>query len=115
VDGFGRQGGPDLTTIHERGEEHILRSVLDPGAEVAPQYEPWQLTLTDRSEKIGFLLGQEGGKSIFADISGNEFEIDYREIVKRRQIAVSLMPPGLFNLMADGEIADLLFWLSRKR
>lgn len=115
VDGFGKQGGPDLSTIHERGKRHILESILSPGAEVAPQYEPWQLTLADRSSKIGFLLGQKGGNSFFADIAGNEFQVGYREIVRREQIPMSLMPPGLANLMETGEFADLVDWLSRGR
>lgn len=115
VDGFGKQGAPDLSTIHERGQDHLLESILVPGAEVAPQYEPWQLTLKDRSELVGFLLGQKGGKSIFADIAGNEFSVDYRDIVSRRQVAMSLMPPGLVSLMTDEEISDLLFWLGNPR
>ncbi|MEM7698489.1 MAG: PVC-type heme-binding CxxCH protein, partial [Verrucomicrobiota bacterium] len=39
VDGFGRVGGPDLSSIHEQGPRHILRSILEPGAEVSPQYQ----------------------------------------------------------------------------
>ncbi len=115
VDGFGQAGGPDLSSIDERGVEHILRSVLQPGAEVAPQYEPWQLTLNDGSSRIGFLLGQKGGKSIFSDIAGNEFTLDYKDILTREQIAVSLMPEGLANLMSDDDFVFLLRYLSAPR
>lgn len=115
VDGFGRRGGPDLTTIHERGREHVLRSILEPSAEVAPQYEPWRVVLTDGSEKTGFLLGQRGGNSFFADVAGEEFEVDYRDIAKREQLPVSAMPPGLQFLLSDEEMGDLLFYLVGSR
>lgn len=112
--GFGKQGGPDLSDINERGRENIVRSIIDPGAEVAPQYEPWQITLADGTEKVGFLYGQKGKTSFFSDISGNEFQANYNEMVERTRIPVSLMPPGLFLQMSDGEISDLLFWLGQK-
>lgn len=115
VDGFGKLGGPDLTKIAERGREHILHSILDPGAEVAPQYEPWELLLKDRSQRVGFLLGQKGGQSMFADIAGKEFTIDYRDILERKQIAVSLMPPGLHRVMSREDLASLVDWLSNPR
>ncbi|MDF1849449.1 MAG: c-type cytochrome [Verrucomicrobiales bacterium] len=115
VDGFGKQGGPDLTLIGERGRKHILNSIVNPGAEVAPQYEPWELLLKDRSQRIGFLLGQKGGKSFFADIAGNEFTIDYRDILERKQISVSLMPPGLQRIMSREDLASLVDWLANSR
>lgn len=110
--GFGKQGGPDLSTIYERGRAHIVSSIVDPGSEVAPQFEPWKIVLTDGTEKVGFLHGQKGKTSFFTDISGNEFQANYNEIVDRSRIPVSLMPPGLFLQMSDREISDLLFWLS---
>ncbi len=115
VDGFGKQGGPDLSTIYERGERHVLESILKPGAEVAPQYEPWELLLKDHTTQIGFLLGQKGGKSFFADISGKEFEIDYRDILRRKQISISLMPPGLHRTLSQEDLAALVYWLSTER
>lgn len=115
VDGFGRLGGPNLTTIHERGMDHLLRSILEPGAEVAPQYEPWVITLEDRSTKMGFLLGQKGGDSVFADINGAEFTHSYKEIIKREQVSMSLMPPGLLMQMSRGDIKALLVYLMAGR
>ncbi|MEM9281142.1 MAG: PVC-type heme-binding CxxCH protein [Verrucomicrobiota bacterium] len=112
VGSFGRLGGPDLTSIHERGMAHLLSSILEPGAEIAPQYEPWSITLNDGTMKVGFLLGQKGDTSRFADIAGNEFAHSYREILNREQLPMSLMPPGLVNQMSDTDFVSLLRWLS---
>lgn len=108
---FGRQGGPDLSTIGERGREHIVNSIINPSAEIAPQYEPWKLTLEDGSEKVGILLRQKGGNHVYADIAGNEFHINNRTIVSRGQLPISLMPPGLKNTMSDSEFEALVSWL----
>ena len=64
---------------------------------------------------MGFLLGQKAGKSVFADINGEEFVHDFKEIVKREQVPVSLMPPGLILQMSGGEIKALLEWLGAVR
>ncbi|NNE91586.1 MAG: c-type cytochrome [Verrucomicrobiales bacterium] len=110
--GFGKSGGPDLSTIGERGREHIEKSILDPSAEIAPQYEPWKLTLEDGTEKIGFLLSQKGGNHFYADIEGKEFKINNRTIVTREQVPVSLMPPALNLTMPEQDFRDLVDWLS---
>ncbi len=110
--GFGRRGGPDLSNIGQRGRDHILRSILDPSAEIAPQYEAWQLNLVDGTSNIGFLLGERGGNHTYGDATGNQFEISNRDIVTREQVPVSLMPPGLVMTMTNDEIRDLVSWLT---
>ncbi|MCB1091203.1 MAG: hypothetical protein KDL87_06715, partial [Verrucomicrobiae bacterium] len=97
--------------IGQRGKDHILASLLDPSAEIAPQFEPWQMTLSDGSERLGFLLGEQGGNHTYTDIAGNEFLLSNRDIVTRQQVPVSLMPPGLVNLMSNAELRDLISWL----
>ncbi|MCP5541072.1 MAG: c-type cytochrome [Akkermansiaceae bacterium] len=115
AEGFGRQGGPDLSTIGQRGRAHILASILDPSAEIAPQYEPWRLILADGTERIGFLLREEGGNHFYAGIDGEEFQIYNRDIVTRARVPVSLMPPGLTNQMSGEELRALLAWLESLR
>ncbi|MCB1230098.1 MAG: c-type cytochrome [Verrucomicrobiae bacterium] len=110
--GFGRQGGPDLSQIGQRGRDHILRSILDPSAEIAPQYEAWKLDLVDGSTRMGFMLGQQGPNHFYGDATGNQFEIYNRDIVTRAQVPVSLMPPGLVMTMTNDEIRDLVSWLA---
>ena len=90
----------------------ILRSILQPAAEIAPQYEAWQLKLANGETRVGFLLGQKGGASFFSDLTGEEFEISYKDIVEREQVPTSMMPPGLLNTMSNQEAASLLKWLS---
>jgi putative membrane-bound dehydrogenase-like protein len=114
VDGFGRAGGPDLSGIEQRGREHVLRSILTPGAEVSPNYQGWGILLNDGTERMGFLLGQNGGDSRFADLAGEEFVVDYRDIRERRRLDGSLMPMGLPLTMGRSDFAALVDWLVRQ-
>jgi len=109
--GFGRKGGPDLSTIGSRGEKHILNSILNPGAEVAPQYEPWHITLNTGETVTGFLVSENDSKHIYADIAGIQYKISQRDMVKREQLQMSMMPPGLVNIMNDDDLKSLLHYL----
>lgn len=115
--GYGSRGGPDLTGIaseSQRGEAHVIASIVDPSAEVAPQYEAWQLSLKDGTERLVFMLGQQGGKHVYVDIAGKTETIDYRDIVKREQMPVSLMPPHLDKTMTASDMRDLLSFLAQE-
>lgn len=113
--GFGEGGWPDLSTIGERGAEHILTSILYPSAEVVPQYGAWQIQLEGGESKMGFLLGQEGEHHTYQDMSGKRFEIINRDIVSRTKLPVSLMPPGLHQQMTADDLKALLVFLSGLR
>lgn len=110
--GFGKNGGPDLSYIGIRGREHIRQSILDPSAEIAPQYEAWKVSMSDGEEPVGFLLGEKGGNHYYSDASGREFTIDSREMVSREQLPISMMPPGLNLTMTPEDFEHLLNWLS---
>ncbi len=115
VDGLGKGGGPDLSQIGLRGREHIETSIRDPSREVAPQFEAWRVTMSDGSEKVGYLIGEEGGTHLYGDAGGNEFRIDSREMVSRESLPVSLMPPGLDLLPGEADFSSLVDWLTSLR
>ena len=110
--GFGKNGGPDLSHIGVRGKEHIRQSILDPSAEIAPQYEAWKVSMSDGKEPVGFLLGEKGGNHYYSDASGREFTIDSREMVSREQLPISMMPPGLNLTMSPEDFEHLIDWLT---
>ncbi len=111
AEGFGRKGGPDLSTIGSRGLPFILQSILDPGAEVAPQYEPLQINLVGGETYLGFLLREKGGTHTYADITGAEKTINNRDIVSRSHLPMSLMPLGLTHTLNDSDLRALLGYL----
>ena len=113
VNGFGRKGGPDISKIGVRGKEHIIRSVVDPSAEISPQYETWKVKMGDGTERVGFVIGEKSGKHFYSDASGIEFIIDTSKMVDREHLPVSLMPPMLNEKMGEEDFQHLVDWLAQ--
>ena len=115
VDGIGRTGGPELSRVGEMSTQHLLISLLNPAAEVSPQFQPWLIETTDEKHHLAFQLGEKGGTHWYADIAGNEIELKIEEILHREQVEGSLMPPGLLGNLSDREIRDLIAFLENLR
>lgn len=110
--GRGNVVGPDLSLVSRQGDrESILRSILEPHREVAPQFYPSQVKLKDGTEFIGILL-RSSSVETFRDLAGKERTFPQTEIVSRTELKTSLMPPGLVMSLTDAELRDLLAFLT---
>lgn len=112
--GRGNVVGPDLTYIAEQGDRAaLLRSILEPHREVAPQFYPIQLKLADGGDFIGILL-RSSSTEVYRELSGKERTFQKKDIVSRTELKTSLMPPGLVAALTDAELRDLLAFLTRR-
>lgn len=110
--GRGNVVGPDLSLVARQGDrEAILRSILEPQREVAPQFYPTQLKLKDGSDFMGILL-RSSSTEVFRDLTGKERTFQKADIVQRTELKTSIMPPGLVATMTDRELRDLLAFLT---
>ncbi len=113
--GRGNVVGPDLTLVSQQGDrESLLRSILEPHREVAPQYFPTQLQLQDGSEFTGILL-RSSSTEVYRDLTGRERVFQKADIVQRTELKSSLMPAGLVMSLTDHELRDLLAFLTADR
>jgi putative membrane-bound dehydrogenase-like protein len=112
--GRGNVVGPDLTLIAQQGDRAaILRSILEPHREVAPQFYPSLVKLKDGTEFMGILL-RSSSSDVFRDLTGKERSFPETDIVSRTELKTSLMPPGLVMSLTDAELRDLLVFLTSK-
>ncbi len=112
--GRGNIVGPDLTLIAQQGDaESLLRSILEPSRDVAPQFYPTLLKLRNGTDFMGILL-RSSSTEVFRDITGKERTFQKADIIQRTELQTSLMPPGLVTSLTDGELRDLLAFLSGK-
>jgi putative membrane-bound dehydrogenase-like protein len=103
--------GPDLSLISKQGDRAtLLRSILEPHREVAPQFYPSQVKLKDGTEFIGILLRSSSSEA-FRDLTGKERSYLKEQILQRTELKTSLMPPGLVATLTDAELRDLLAFL----
>ena len=109
--GRGNVVGPDLSLVAHQGDRTtLLRSILEPNREVAPQFFPTQLKLKDGSEFTGIML-RSWSKDVFRDLTGKERLFEKTDILERTELKTSLMPMGLAASLTDGELRDLLAFL----
>lgn len=105
--------GPDLSLVGQQGSrEAILRSILEPQVDVAPQFFPSQVNLADGTEFVGILL-RSSSTEVFRDLGGNERSHPEADIIGRTELRTSLMPTGLVAMLTDREIRDLLAFLTQ--
>ena len=113
-DGRGNVVGPDLSLVAQQGDRAaILRSILEPHREVAPQYYPTLLKLADGTDFMGILL-RSSSTEVFRDITGKERTFQKADILERSELKTSLMPPGLVMSLTDAELRDLLTFLTAR-
>lgn len=109
--GRGNVVGPDLSFIARQGDqEAILRSILEPNREVAPQFYPVLLDLKDGTQFTGILL-RSSSIDVFRDLTGKERTFQEADVIRRTELKTSLMPTGLVASLTDAELRDLLAFL----
>ena len=119
----GREGypiGPDLTHVASRfGRLDLLGEILDPSKTIAENYQTNVLKLKDGRQLAGQIIPNLDYRAPTLQLAENPLypdkitKIQKVDITQRSHSKVSLMPPGLLNLLSRGEILDLLAWLER--
>ena len=115
VEGRGQDVGPDLSTIGLTPRRHILESILQPSAEVAPSYQSWRVETTDGKVRTGLLVDTSLDTYTYVDEKGGRFKVKTGDVVESRALPTSIMPAGLADLLTDQELRDLLAYLSSRR
>jgi putative membrane-bound dehydrogenase-like protein len=114
-EGRGNVVGPDLSLIHRQGTPlEILRSIVEPNGDVAPQYYTTLLELHDGSTFSGILL-RSSSNEVYRNSQGDEVTFQKADIENRKELKSSLMPTGLAAQLTDVELRDLLAFLTAER
>ena len=117
----GREGypiGPDLTHVASRfGRRDLLGEILEPSKTIAENYQTIVLKLKDGRQLAGQIIPNLDYRAPNLKLAENPLhpdkvtKIPKVEIAMRGHSNVSLMPPGLLNLLTREDILDLLAWL----
>lgn len=115
---FGKEGGavgPDLTSVRGKfSPRDLLESIIEPSKEISDQYGSTIFTLADGSQVVGRVANLNGDNLM---VSTNMMDphaftnVDATKVVKTEESKVSMMPPGLLNMLKDDDILDLLAYL----
>jgi putative membrane-bound dehydrogenase-like protein len=108
----GNNVGPDLTFASKKfDDEQLLKAVIFPSAAIAFGYEPWIVTLKNKSQLYGFVVSNTKDAMILRDLSEVNHTIAKKDILTSVKQDKSPMPEaGQLNL-TEQQLADVVGYL----
>ncbi len=110
--------GPDLTSVSGKFSPwDLLESIVNPSKEISDQYGAMVFEMNDGSTVIGRIMNLSGDS---VRVSTNMYDpnaitmVDRKRLKEMRPSPVSMMPPGLINVLEKDEVLDLLAYLLSK-
>ena len=116
VQGRGQWIGPDLSTIGVKyGRDELIRSILSPSAAIGYNFRSVVLALADGRVVTGLPVEETADRIVLKTAVGERVALPIGSIEDRRTSDVSLMPDGLAQTLTEGELVDLIAFLSTLR
>ncbi len=111
--GEGLEYGPAIDGLAARMKRNaIVESILEPNAEIQPQFITTTIEAKDGTNYVGF-VSKETADTVSLKIAGGATQnVAVKDIKKREALKVSSMPEGLANTMSAEEFIDLIEFLS---
>lgn len=111
VGGSGSRFGPDLTTIGDiRSRHDIVEAILFPSASFAREYDTYRVR-TASAAHTGILKEQVGDSLVIDVAPESSIRLPRSEVTAIEPLSVSMMPPGLDQMLSPTELADLVAFL----
>jgi putative membrane-bound dehydrogenase-like protein len=111
--GEGQAVGPELTGSQRTNLDYILENVVDPNAVVPFDYKMTQFFLKD-GRQISGLVKKDTPQAVTVRTVNEEVVIPVADIDERKPTNNSVMPEGLFDLLKQDEVRDLVKYLMSK-
>jgi putative membrane-bound dehydrogenase-like protein len=112
VRGEGAAIGPVLDGVARKGTEGLLRAILTPNAGVESGYRTLIVTTRDGETLSGFLAAEDEGSILLRRQERADLRLPRDEIESLRFDPLSLMPEGLLEGLAPGDVTDLFAYLA---
>jgi putative heme-binding domain-containing protein len=107
--------GPQLDGIGARGPERLLEDILDPNRSVDPAFRLHMVKRKDGTLYAGLQRREEREGIIFSDATAQEIRIPKEDITSNEESMLSLMPPGLGEVLTEQQLHDLMAYLLARR
>lgn len=113
VNGEGVDFGPALSEIGTKlAKEALYEAILDPSAGISFGYEAWQLETKDGEEPYGIITSETADEVTLKIQTGVATTYKKKDLAKRQQSKLSIMPAGLQQAMTTQDLVDLVEYLS---
>lgn len=109
--GKGNTIGPDLTGAERQDRVKLIRNIVDPSAEIRPQFIS-HVAVTKGGRVITGLLANSSAESLtLLDAKNKRTVLDRESLAELRESTTSLMPEKLLDELTDQQIRDLIAYL----
>jgi len=109
----GGKVGPDITGANRSDLNYLLETILDPNAVIPNEYRATEVETKDGRSLTGVVKAQDD-KALLLQTANELLTVPRNEIESQRQSELSMMPEGLLAPLADQEVRDLLYYLTRQ-
>lgn len=114
--GRGGDVGPDLSQVGGKFDRvHLVKSVLEPSAQILEGYRTTTLELSDGRVVSGIVKEETADAITLADATGQRRTVPKADVEGRRVDKVSLMPDGFGRTLSPAEFTDLIAYLETLR
>lgn len=108
----GGKVGPDLTGSNRGDLDYILENMVDPNAVIPNDYRSSTVETKDDRVLTG-IVKSENANALTIVTANEAVTLPRNEIASVRLSDISMMPEGLLAPLADQEVRDLIYYLSR--
>lgn len=116
IAGEGKQIGPNLDGIGNRGLDRVLEDVLAPNRNVDVAFRTTTVVTTDGKAISGLLKELEGNRVSIVDSQAKETIIPTADIDERLPSSLSPMPANMAEILDESQFRDLVsYLLAQKR
>jgi putative heme-binding domain-containing protein len=112
ANGEGSALGPDYVTVKNTGKDKLLTNIIDPNAEVRPEFVAYAVDTKDDESLLGLVVNETATSVTIRQAYGKETVIPRANISKMSSQGQSLMPEGLEAGLTQQDMADLLEFIS---
>ncbi|NOS69660.1 MAG: c-type cytochrome [Verrucomicrobia bacterium] len=104
--------GPDFVTVKTTGKEKLLTNIIDPNAEVRPEFVSYVVETKDDQSLLGLVVNETSSNVTLRQAYGKQDVIPRSNITKMQSQGQSVMPEGLEAGLTPQAMADLLEYIS---
>ena len=96
-------------------QDQIAESILKPNASISQGFATMFIEAKNQESYVGFITSETSQKVVMRNIAGEEFTIKTKDILSRKELEISMMPPGLANSLSFKEFASLITYLANQK
>jgi putative membrane-bound dehydrogenase-like protein len=107
----GNKIGPELTAADRKNIELLALNIVDPSAQIRPEYTAHKILTTDGQVLTGLIVEQSAGAVTVLDANNQRTVLSRDRIQTMKPSELSLMPEKLLDPLTDPEILDFFAYL----